>query len=95
MAQQTQNETSSGPAECAGCCTVDALVSVDQRGQMVLPKDVREKAGIQGGEKLAVASWETDGRVCCLSLVKVEELTQMLTDRLGPVMEEILRERSQ
>ena len=38
------------------CCKVEALVSVDERGQMVLPKEVRDKANIKSGDKLAVAS---------------------------------------
>ena len=29
-----------------GSCKVDSLVSVDERGQMVLPKELRDKAGI-------------------------------------------------
>ncbi len=28
----------------ASCCNVEAVVSVDERGQMVLPKEIREKA---------------------------------------------------
>ena len=28
--------------ECGECCQVAAVVRVDERGQMVLPKDVRE-----------------------------------------------------
>jgi len=72
------------------CCKVEALVSVDDRGQMVLPKELREKANIRAGEKLAVTSWEKDGRVCCISLSKVEELTEMVKATLGSVMKDIL-----
>lgn len=71
------------------CCRVESLVSVDERGQMVLPKDIREKAGIQAGDKMAVISWEKDGEVCCISLIKVEGLTEMVKDRLGPILMEI------
>ena len=78
---------------CTGetCCKVEALVSVDERGQMVLPKELREKANIRPGDKLAVTTWEKDGKVCCFSLSKVEELTQMVRATLGPVMTEILK----
>ncbi len=72
------------------CCKVEALVSVDERGQMVLPKGLREKANIRAGDKLAVVSWEKDGRVCCISLTKAEELTDMVRAVLRPVMKEIL-----
>ncbi len=38
------------------------MTSVDERGQMVLPKDVRDKANIKPGDKLAVVSWAVDKR---------------------------------
>jgi AbrB family looped-hinge helix DNA binding protein len=74
-----------------GCCKVESVVSVDERGQMVLPKELRDKAGIKPGDKLAVVSMEQDGKTCCLSLIKVESLTSMVKDMLGPVMEEVLK----
>ena len=74
------------------CCKVESVVSVDDRGQMVLPKDVREKAGVHVGDKLAVVSWEKQGKVCCISLVKVEDMATMVRDMLGPMMKEILQE---
>jgi antitoxin PrlF len=73
------------------CCKVEAVVSVDERGQMVLPKEMREKANIHAGDKLAVTSWEKDGKVCCISLIKVEDLTDMVRNALGPVMKDLLQ----
>jgi AbrB family looped-hinge helix DNA binding protein len=79
----------------SGCCTVpggfhvDAVVSVDERGQMVLPKDLRERAGIKPGDKLALISWEKDGEVCCMSLVKTSEFQEMVKGLLGPMMMEM------
>ena len=71
-------------------CRVESLIAVDDRGQMVLPKDLRDKAGIKGGDKLAVISWEKDGQVCCLSLIKVEEFSGMIRGVLGPLMGDLL-----
>ena len=68
---------------------VEAVISVDERGQMVLPKDVRAKAGLRPGDKLALISWEKDGEICCFSLVKTEALTGMVKSFLGPMMDEI------
>ena len=84
-----------GTDECCSpvsntCCRVEALVTIDERGQMVLPKELREKAGIVAGDKLALTSWEQDGRVCCITMTRVEELTDMVRTALGPVMKEIL-----
>ncbi len=87
--QKEQDECCSTPSG-ETCCKVEALVSVDDRGQMVLPKELREKANIRPGDKLAVTSWEKDGKVCCISLTKAEELTEMVKATLGPVMKDIL-----
>ena len=42
-------------------CRVESLIAVDDRGQMVLPKELRDRAGIKGGDKLAVIGWEKGG----------------------------------
>ena len=72
------------------CCKVESLISIDERGQMVLPKELRDKADIRAGEKLAVVSWEKDGKLCCISLIKAEEFGEMVKNLLGPVMKEIV-----
>ena len=72
-------------------CKVDALITIDGRGQIVLPKDIRERSGIEAGDKLAVISWESDGQVCCLSLIKADEFGASLKGLLGPMMEQILQ----
>ena len=72
------------------CCKIESIVSVDERGQMVLPKEIRDKANIKAGDKLAVVSWEKDSEVCCISLIKVDGLSEMVTEMLGPVMKEVL-----
>ncbi len=74
-----------------GCCQVESVISVDDRGQMVLPKEIRDLARIQAGDKLAVISWEREGQVCCISLIKVADLTEMVKGMLGPVMKEIFK----
>ncbi|UCB44053.1 MAG: AbrB/MazE/SpoVT family DNA-binding domain-containing protein [Dehalococcoidales bacterium] len=85
-----ENDGCSCAPEVEACCKVEALVNVDDRGQMVLPKELREKAGIQAGSKLALTTWEKDGEVCCITMTKVAELTDMVKATLGPVMKEIL-----
>lgn len=77
------------PLISAGCCSVEALVSVDERGQMVLPKDLRDRAGIKAGDKLAVITWQKDGGVCCITLMKAEGLAEMAKTFLQPLMQGI------
>jgi len=72
------------------CCKVESVISVDDRGQMVLPKEIRDRAKIRAGDKLAVISWEKDGEVCCISLIRVEDFTEMVKGILSPMMKEII-----
>jgi antitoxin PrlF len=72
------------------CCKVEAITGVDERGQMILPKELREKFDIKAGDKLAIVSWEKDGRVCCLGIIKADQLMPMLKNMLGPVMKDMV-----
>lgn len=71
------------------CCKVESVVSVDERGQMVLPKELREKAHIEAGDKLAVVTCGQDGGVACLALIKVDDLSSFVKQMLGPVFGEV------
>ena len=73
-------------------CKVESIVSVDERGQMVLPKDLRQRAKIKPGDKLAVTSWEMNGKVCCITLVKTDSLVNMVKTELGPIMNNIINQ---
>ena len=74
----------------SACCKVESIISVDERGQMVLPKELREKAKIKAGDKFAITSWEKNGEVCCITLIKVADLVEMVKGQLGPIIKEIL-----
>lgn len=92
MSGKDKNEYCCPPASNSmGCCRVEAVISVDERGQMVLPKEIRERAKIDAGDKLAVINWEKDGKICCILLIKAEEFSGMIKDMLGPMMEEIVK----
>ncbi len=91
MSKKAEKTSCSGPT-CGklSCCKVEALLTVDERGQMVLPKEIREKAEIHTGDKLALVNWEKNGKVCCFTLIKVDELGDMVKGLLGPMMKEIM-----
>ena len=71
------------------CCKIEAVVSVDERGQLVLPKEIRDKAGIKAGDKLALIMHGSGENMCCLSLIKTEGLAEGIKTMLGPMMKEI------
>jgi AbrB family looped-hinge helix DNA binding protein len=91
MSKKEDITTSSFPMTGSGmeCCRVESVVSVDERGQMVLPKDIRERAGIRAGDKLALIVWEREGQVCCISMVKADALAGMVRNLLGPMMRDV------
>ncbi len=69
-----------------GSYHIEGIIAVDERGQMVLPKEARVKAGIQAGDKLALVAWRKGDRVCCFSLIKVEEMGEMLGELVSSLM---------
>jgi antitoxin PrlF len=86
------NETHSRSQEgdtTTSCCRVESLISVDERGQMVLPKELRDKAKIRAGDKLALITWEKDGEICCITLIKADNLAAGVKEFLGPVMRDL------
>ena len=46
----------------------------------------RARAGIGAGDKLALLGWRKGDRLCCLSLIKAEEMTEMVGDLLNSLM---------
>ena len=71
------------------CCRVEAVISVDGRGQIVLPKEVREGLGLAAGDKMALVTLNQNGKPCCLVLTKAENLAKNARDLLGPLVKEI------
>jgi len=77
-----------GKKDDASCCAaeiqtvynIESMVSVDERGQMVLPKTLRDKMEIKAGEKLALVTCEKNGKVCCAYLIKSEQLGELVKD---------------
>jgi AbrB family looped-hinge helix DNA binding protein len=65
---------------------IEAIITVDERGQMVLPKETRARAGIRAGDKLALVSWSKGDRVCCLSLIRAAEMAETIGEMLNSLM---------
>jgi len=72
------------------CCKIDAVVTMDNKGQIVLPKDLRERAKLKPNDKLAVIAFEHGEEVCCIVMMKADALGGPLKKMLGPVLKEAL-----
>ena len=73
--------------KCINEFKVESIVPVDERGQMVLPKSIRQQLGISPGDRLAVAVSRRNGKACCIYLFKVEELAESAQRVVGPLPE--------
>lgn len=69
------------------CCTIESVVTIDERGQMVLPKDVRSRAGIEPGDKVAIVNCVRDGEICCIALMPAKNLDSAVSTILKPVLQ--------
>jgi antitoxin PrlF len=67
------------------CCKIDAVVTMDSKGQLVLPKDLRERAKLSPNDKLALIGFERDGDICCIVMVKAETLGGTVKNMLEPI----------
>lgn len=72
---ECNTETGKG---CAEHYELEAVVSFDERGQLVLPKDVRKKFNLRVGEKLALISCTNEEGVCCFSLIRTKNMQSLL-----------------
>ena len=77
------------PGKEMSCCKVESIISIDERGQMVLPKELRDRANIRAGDKLAIVSWDKGGEICCIYLIKADRLAEHVKAFLGPMMNEM------
>ena len=69
---------------------IDAIVTMDAKGQIVLPKDLREKADLKPTDKIAVIAYEKEGKVCCMVLIKAERLTGAVSKTLSPLLKRVI-----
>jgi AbrB family looped-hinge helix DNA binding protein len=82
-------------ANCEGdTCRIDAIITMDSKGQIVLPKDLREKANFKPNEKIAVMACEKNGEVCCVMLMKAEKLAGAVTKTLGPMLKGVTKQEA-
>lgn len=74
------------------CCKIDAIVSIDSKGQIVLPKDLRERAQFKPSDKLALIGFERNEGICCVMIVKVDMLANAVTKTLSPLLNAVTKQ---
>lgn len=80
--------TSSDPPK--SYCSIEAVITLDERGQILLPKELREKAGMKAGDKFVAIACKKEGETCCITLVPVEKMAESVRQFLGPFLKELI-----
>jgi len=71
--------------------SVEAIISCDDRGQLVLPKDIRKKLKIEAGDKLAVLNCYSKDDRQFLTLIKANSLEDLIKSYMGPMMKDMIK----
>lgn len=88
MKKGKRDKCGAGPKINTSCCTVTSIVTIDEKGQMVLPKDIRNTMGINAGDKLALVSVGHEQDTCCLMLMKANALNGMVKIKIDTALKE-------
>ncbi len=73
-----------------GCCHIEGVVHVDSRGQIVLPKGLRDKMNINEGDRLIVVGMREKGELTSISLMKADKMDNMVRIALKPIMKSVI-----
>lgn len=71
--------------------SVEAIVSCDDRGQLVLPKEVRKRLNIGSGEKLALLNISNNENEFFLTLIKATSLEDLIKNYMTPVVKDMIK----
>jgi AbrB family looped-hinge helix DNA binding protein len=78
--------------EGLACCHIEGIVNVDSRGQIVLPKSLRDKMAIHEGDRLIVIAMKDKGIITSISLMKADKVDSMVKIALKPTLEGLMEE---
>jgi AbrB family looped-hinge helix DNA binding protein len=65
------------------CCHIEGVVQVDAKGQIYLPKSLRELMNIKKNDKLTVVVMRSGGKASSISLFKADKLDDTVKSIIG------------
>lgn len=70
--------------------SIEAIISCDDRGSLILPKEIRKRFKINAGEKLALLNIKGGDDDFFLTIIKAESLEELIKNYLTPVMKDLI-----
>lgn len=68
-----------------------AVITIDSKGQMVLPKDLREKAGFKPNDRITLVSFEKEGEIYCILMISAEKLGNAVSKTLISMLKDAVK----
>jgi len=72
------------------CCRVYSIVTVDSKGQIVLPKEVRDEFNIEQNDKLVLVGCGKEKDSCCIVIMKADRINSIMAAMLQPIFREVI-----
>lgn len=70
---------------------IEAILTIDSKGQILLPKELREKASLKPGDRLVtIAGCDEEGQICCFILLKGEVVDEEVRKVISPMLKEMI-----
>jgi len=92
MNKKNDENSCCGPSNLgSNCCKVEAVLTIDAKGQILLPKELRKNTNLQPGDKLIAVNMTANKDSSVIVLMKAENFGTMVKNFLGPVMSDIFK----
>ncbi len=65
---------------------VEAILTIDGRGEIVIPKKMRKKANLNDGDKMALISFGDGKGICCLMLVPTDTFSKDMSHFIHKIL---------
>lgn len=91
MSKKNEENSCCGPLNMSSeCCRVESVVTIDSKGQILLPKELRKNTGLDTGDRLVVVSMNANTDSPIMVLMKADNFGNLVRNFLGPVMKDLI-----
>ncbi len=91
MSKKDEEKVCCDPKSLTSCCKVEAVVTVDNKGQILLPKELRNSANLNTNDKMIAISLLANTESPIIVLVKADMLGDIIKNFLGPALSDLFK----
>ncbi|MFX0073281.1 MAG: HgcAB-associated protein HgcC [Candidatus Hermodarchaeota archaeon] len=91
MSKNNEEKVCCDSKDITSCCKVEAVVTVDNKGQILFPKELRMSAKLEPDDKMVAITLRGNTESPIIVLVKAEMFGDIINNFLGPVMKDLFK----